>query len=160
MPLPPIVEPGSSINVMLLSGFSRTIALYFHAHGAHWNVVGPTFGADHEFFGKIAAMIYESIDAFAETMRSRDIIVPYTLNILSAHAPYNYAKLDNQSAMRYYDSLAAEIRDLLAVLLDIKGRVGETSEDIALASFVEDEIKLLNKILWFLTSAQHSLLTQ
>jgi starvation-inducible DNA-binding protein len=41
-----------------------------NARFCHWNVVGPHFEDDHEFFGKLYDELSEEIDLFAERIRA------------------------------------------------------------------------------------------
>ena len=57
-------------------------AMYFKAHGHHWNVESKMFSQYHEFYAEIAEDIYGSIDPTAENLRK-----------LGAYAPYKMSRL-------------------------------------------------------------------
>ena len=57
-------------------------ALYFKAHGHHWNVESKMFSQYHEFYAEIAEDVYGAIDATAENIRK-----------LGAYAPYKMSRL-------------------------------------------------------------------
>ncbi len=56
--------------------FATEFSFYLKAHNFHWNVVGRNFLQDHELFGKIYEEVYESIDDFAEKIRSLGTFMP------------------------------------------------------------------------------------
>ena len=71
------------------------VVLYFMAHGSHWNVKGPAFGAYHELFQEIYEDIYESIDPIAEQMLKQGVDACFTLSdflsesVISNDQPYD-----------------------------------------------------------------------
>ena len=56
--------------------FASEFSFYVKAHGFHWNVEGPDFLQYHDLFGKIYEEVYDSIDDFAEKIRSLGTYVP------------------------------------------------------------------------------------
>lgn len=63
----------------LTQGFSDSFTMYFRAHGYHWNVKGPDFHEYHAFFAAIAGDIYESVDMWAENIRTLNADAPDSL---------------------------------------------------------------------------------
>jgi len=63
-----------SKNITPISALNYLIAAYTitaqNARFCHWNVVGPHFEDDHEFFGEIYDELSEEIDIFAERIRA------------------------------------------------------------------------------------------
>jgi starvation-inducible DNA-binding protein len=57
-----------------LQALNHLIAAYTvtsqNARFCHWNVVGPHFEDDHEFFGEIYDELSEEVDLFAERIRA------------------------------------------------------------------------------------------
>jgi starvation-inducible DNA-binding protein len=57
-----------------LSALNHLIAVYTvaaqNARFCHWNVVGPHFEDDHEFFGDLYAELSDEVDLFAERIRA------------------------------------------------------------------------------------------
>lgn len=67
--------------------FCSEFSFYLKCHSFHWNVTGPDFLQYHDLFGKIYEEVYESIDDFAEKIRSLGSYMPgsYTrFSMLSA----------------------------------------------------------------------------
>jgi starvation-inducible DNA-binding protein len=56
--------------------FASQFSFYLKAHYFHWNVEGPDFYQYHELFGDIYEEVFESIDVFAEQIRSAGGYVP------------------------------------------------------------------------------------
>lgn len=55
-------------------------ALYFKAHGHHWNIEGRMFSQYHEFYSEIAEDVYGSIDPTAENLRKLGAYAPYKMS--------------------------------------------------------------------------------
>lgn len=64
------------MNEQLISALKRlladTVALKYKAHGYHWNVEGPDFGAWHEMFSNIYEDFEGAVDTTAEWIRMID----------------------------------------------------------------------------------------
>lgn len=56
--------------------FASEFSFYLKAHQFHWNVEGINFYQLHELFGKIYNEVYDSIDDFAEKIRSLGTYMP------------------------------------------------------------------------------------
>lgn len=56
--------------------FSSEFSFYLKAHFFHWNVEGPDFYQYHELLGKIYEEVQDSIDEFAEKIRSLNTYMP------------------------------------------------------------------------------------
>jgi starvation-inducible DNA-binding protein len=56
--------------------FASEFAFYLKAHFYHWNVEGSDFKQYHDLFGDIYEEVFESIDVFAEQIRSAGGYVP------------------------------------------------------------------------------------
>lgn len=56
--------------------FASEYTFYLKAHFFHWNVEGPDFAQLHELFGKIYEEVYNSIDDFAEKIRTMGAYAP------------------------------------------------------------------------------------
>lgn len=59
------------------------VAVYFQAHGYHWNVEGPDFSQYHSLFADIYGDIYDSIDPMAENIRKLGDYSPFILQKLA-----------------------------------------------------------------------------
>jgi len=75
--------------------FASTFSFYLKAHNFHWNVEGPDFYEYHKLLEKIYEEVYDSVDDFAEKIRS-----------LGSYMPASYTKL----------SMLTQIEDQIEVL--------------------------------------------
>ncbi len=107
--------------------FATEFSFYLKAHNFHWNVVGRTFLQDHELFGKIYEEVYDSIDDFAEKIRSLGTFMPgsYTrFSVLSV--------IDDEVEVLPADAMVAELLDdnekvikLLKIVFDLSEQEGK-----------------------------------
>lgn len=56
--------------------FASEFSFYLKAHQFHWNIEGMFFEPLHNLFGKIYEEVYDSIDDFAEKIRSLGTYMP------------------------------------------------------------------------------------
>jgi starvation-inducible DNA-binding protein len=56
--------------------FASEFSFYLKAHQFHWNVEGMFFKQLHDLFGDIYEEVFESVDVFAEQIRSLDTYMP------------------------------------------------------------------------------------
>jgi starvation-inducible DNA-binding protein len=56
--------------------FASEFSFYLKAHQFHWNVEGMFFKQLHDLFGDIYEEVFESVDTFAEQIRSLDTYMP------------------------------------------------------------------------------------
>jgi len=64
------------IKLQAKRAFSDAMLFYLKAHYYHWNVTGRNFTADHKLFGDIYEDVQESLDKFAEEIRTLDTFAP------------------------------------------------------------------------------------
>lgn len=55
-------------------------ALYFKAHGYHWNMEGKGFPMYHDFYAMIADDAYGAIDGVAENIRKLGAYAPFKMS--------------------------------------------------------------------------------
>lgn len=128
--------------------FATTYALVLKAQGAHWNVEGPDFLEYHELYEKIYSEIYDSIDPFAEHIRT-----------LHTYIDASFAELDKESLVSTAKTSTNYCEDLLAankVLLDILKDVFNLSSTEGLdgfAAFISDRMAEHSKHIWMLESS-------
>ena len=68
-----------TVSVVLANLLADEVALYVATRGAHWNVVGPNFGALHGFFESQYEALDDILDDVAERMRSLGSKAPSTV---------------------------------------------------------------------------------
>jgi DNA-binding ferritin-like protein len=73
------------LNKAVLAAFASEFSFYLKTHGFHWNTTGPDFYEYHLLFERIYSDTYESIDPFAENIRTLQVFVPASLSGLMAN---------------------------------------------------------------------------
>jgi starvation-inducible DNA-binding protein len=66
--------------------------------GYHWNVLGPSFGEMHEFFGELYEDVNGSIDPLAENILKVGYPAPYLLKDYLELTTINEERLDGSSS--------------------------------------------------------------
>ena len=87
--------------------FASTFSFYLKAHNFHWNVKGPNFYEYHKLLQKIYEEVYDSIDDFAEKIRS-----------LGSYMPASYTKLSMLSQIEDQNELLTKEQMVLVLLED------------------------------------------
>ena len=85
-----------------------TVALWYRAHSAHWNVTGPHFHAYHELFGEVYEDAWASIDDTAEAVRKLGQFPPPKLSQLLGDAETGTDTHDAEQLVR--EVLAANVK--------------------------------------------------
>lgn len=71
------------LNKAVLTAFASEFSFYLKTHGFHWNIIGQDFFEYHGLFETIYSEVYESIDPFAEKIRTLQLTIPASLSGLS-----------------------------------------------------------------------------
>lgn len=123
-----------------------TVALYFRAHGHHWNVEGADFQQFHALFQSIYEDIYDSIDPLAENIRKLDEYAPFKLErfVDLKTLPENRIPNDAKSLCR--DLL--EGNDFLIEKLKSAFKIVSAADEQGLANFIADRIDHHQKWSW------------
>lgn len=130
--------------------FASEFSFYLKAHQFHWNSVGRMFYQDHGLFGQIYEEVYDSIDSFAERIRTFDTFMPgsYTrFSMLSA--------IDDETEIldvnSMYEELLSDNEKMLKVLkmvYDIAERFGKHG----FSNFLAERMDAHEKHGWMLKS--------
>lgn len=127
-----------------------TVALYFRAHGHHWNVEGTDFQEFHDFFGTVADDIYGSIDPLAENIRKVGEYAPFKLD--------RFVELKTLKDSKVPADARSMCRDLLdgneAFITQLKSvfKLADNADEQGLANFIADRIDMHQKWSWQLRS--------
>jgi starvation-inducible DNA-binding protein len=92
------------LNKAVLKAFASTVLYYYKTHGFHWNVKDKDFQEYHKLFEAIYEEVYDSIDNFAEKIRTLQIDVPNSLAELIA-----IAAIQEQPQAPVKDSMVHEL---------------------------------------------------
>jgi starvation-inducible DNA-binding protein len=141
------------MNTKLIDALKQSLAdsftMYLHAHGYHWNVVGPQFAQLHEFFGEIYEDVYSAIDPLAENIRKMDGLAPFHLSTFA-----QLTDIKDQNPMTA-DAMISSLMDInLKVLVNLNATfdVANSTNEQGIANFIAERIDMHEKWAWQLKS--------
>ena len=127
---------------------SNSYALYFKAHSFHWNLEGPNFLQYHEFLKNYYTDVYDSIDTFAELIRTLDQYAPTSLQQLVTSSD-----VEEETSIPDDITMLKKIKDdnnlFLAILVKAYDEAGKASE-IGVQNFIQNRIQAHEKHAWML----------
>jgi starvation-inducible DNA-binding protein len=121
------------LNTALKIVMANTYAMYFKAHGFHWNVEGKDFSQYHRFFSKLYEELFDAIDAVAEQIRALD-----------EYAPYNMTELASITTIKESNIYGVDVSGMLADLNDANASVIEALNSAHKLADAENNRGLLN----------------
>jgi starvation-inducible DNA-binding protein len=129
--------------------FANTYAMYFKAHGHHWNVEGKDFSQLHDFFSTLYLELFAAVDVIAEQIRALD-----------DYAPYNMTELTSTTTVKESNIYGVDVSGMLADLIDANVSVIEalnTAHKLAdadgnrgLVNLIEERLDVHAKHAWML----------
>ena len=114
---------------------ANTYAMYFKAHGFHWNVEGKDFSQMHDFFSGIYEELFAAVDTIAEEIRALD-----------EYAPYNMTELSSMTTVKESNIYGVDVSGMLADLTDANGSVIEALNSAHKLAEAENNRGLVNLI--------------
>lgn len=131
---------------------ANSVVLYSTAQGFHWNVEGPLFAQYHDFFGKIYADVYGTVDIISEWIRRFDVAAPYTLESFISANTYGDIQLESNSPILMSRQLLEMISSMTS---DIKIMFEDATlqQEQGLANFLADRQDKLEFWAWWLRSS-------
>jgi starvation-inducible DNA-binding protein len=139
----PLVE---QLKVVQATAFS----LYLKAHNFHWNVTGPDFIQYHSFLNTVYDQVFESVDAYAEVIRTLDSFVPGSLQRFSDLTKIQ-DELNIPSALGMLVKLASD-NDILITELYKTDVICEAMNQRGIQNFIQGQIEAHEKLRWMLKS--------
>jgi starvation-inducible DNA-binding protein len=131
--------------------FASEFSFYLKAHQFHWNVEGEDFLQYHELFGKIYEEVYNSIDDFAEKIRSLGSYVP------GSYTRYSMlSKIKDEEQILPKDQMVAELQQDNERMLVIFKKVFDVSEafhEHGFSDFIAGRIDAHGKHGWMLQAS-------
>jgi starvation-inducible DNA-binding protein len=130
--------------------FASEFAFYLKAANFHWNVEGSDFYEYHLIFERIYTEVYESIDDFAEELRSLKSYAPASLGILN-----ELSMVAGQDQVPQPQSMAQELlvdSDMLAEMFRQGFDTAEQFGDHGFSNFLADRQDAHKKHSWMLRS--------
>ena len=123
---------------------------YLKAHFYHWNIEGPNFPQYHKFLNKLYNDVWESVDTFAELIRTLNVYAPGTLSRFKSLTTIEESD-SIPDAMTMMKNLLEENNMLRASLLKAYSMADKDGE-IGIANFLQDRIQQHEKHGWMLQS--------
>ena len=138
-----------AVSTLLADLLADEVALYVATRGAHWNVVGPNFGALHGFFESQYEALDDILDDVAERIRALGFTAPASVGA------YASAKSIDDSA-GYENSATAMIEKLLlaheTIIRELRVDATKASDygDEGSADFLVGLMETHEKMAWML----------
>jgi len=137
----------------LIASLRKTLANvvteYFHAHGFHWNVVGPEFAQLHEFFESVYEDIYSSIDPIAEILRKLNAKSPFRLSEFMADS--TIIEANPVEALDMVHALSMMNTKVIESLNETYGLANDANEQ-GVCNFIAERIDMHKKWAWQMRS--------
>jgi starvation-inducible DNA-binding protein len=117
-----------------------------NARFCHWNVVGPHFEDDHEFFGDLYDELSEEIDLFAERIRAlREFPISSLKDILKETKIEEYAlpmtaRNMQKNMLKDYEHISHEMAEFAEI----------TSEDMVTQDIIVGSKRQIDKRIWMM----------
>jgi DNA-binding ferritin-like protein len=137
----------------ILAAFASEFSFYLKTHGFHWNTTGQDFYEYHLLFERIYLDVYESIDPFAENIRTLQVFVPASLSgLLALTQVEDYTENPPPSK----DEMVAELlddNDTLLQLLKSAYNLCEIYGKFGFQNFLADRLTAHESYGWLLRSS-------
>jgi starvation-inducible DNA-binding protein len=138
-------ELNTSMKIVL----ANTFAMYFKAHGHHWNVEGKDFSQYHKFFGKIYKELFAAVDQIAEQIRALDDYVPYGLDTVSSIATIKDSSINGNSIPSMFQDLMDANASVIEAL-NAAHKLAEAEGNRGLVNHIEGRLDVHAKHGWML----------
>jgi starvation-inducible DNA-binding protein len=131
---------------------ANTYAMYFKAHGHHWNVEGKDFSQMHDFFSGIYEELFTAVDTIAEEIRALD-----------EYAPYNMSEIASITTIKESNIYGVDVSGMLSDLNDANGaviealnsahRLAEAENNRGLVNLIEERLDVHAKHGWMIRAS-------
>ncbi|HET8688630.1 MAG TPA: DNA starvation/stationary phase protection protein [Methanosarcina sp.] len=131
--------------------FASQFSFYLKAHFCHWNVEGIYFQELHSLFGTIYGEVYDSIDAFAEKIRTLDTYAPGSnsrFSVLSA--------ISDETEVIPAEQMIRELladSDHMVVILKKVYDIAEAEGEHGFSNFLAERMDAFRKHSWMLRAS-------
>lgn len=126
-------------------------ALYFKAHGHHWNVESKMFSQYHEFYAEIADDVYGAIDPTAENIRKLGSYAPYKMSRLMELATIPETDVASSCESMNADLLAAT--EAIIVTVNRAFAIANEVNEQGIADFLASRDDMHKKWAWQLRAS-------
>ena len=122
--------------------------LYFKAHSFHWNVEGPDFVQYHDFLKNFYEEVFESIDTYAELIRTTDQYAPTSLSRLLDLTSLEEASSIPEAVMMI--KILAKDNEVFLLSLKNAYQQAEQTGELGISNYLQDRIQAHEKHAWML----------
>lgn len=127
---------------------SDSYVIYFKAHSFHWNVEGPDFVQYHDFLKNFYEEVFESIDTYAELIRTTDQYAPTSLSRLLDLTSLEEASSIPEAVMMI--KIIAKDNEVFLLSLKDAYQQAEQSGELGISNYLQDRIQAHEKHAWML----------
>lgn len=131
--------------------FASEFSFYLKAQNFHWNVEGSDFLEYHDLFGKIYSEVYDSIDDFAEKIRSIGTYVPASFARFSM-----LSQIDDATNVIPKDQMVLELvndNEKMVKILKMAYDISEAHSEHGFSNFLAERMDAHRKHGWMLRSS-------
>jgi starvation-inducible DNA-binding protein len=131
--------------------FANTFAMYFKAHGHHWNVEGKDFSQLHDFFSNLYLELFAAADVIAEQIRALD-----------DYAPYNMTELASTTTVKESNIYGVDVSEMLTDLINANvsviealnsaHKLADAEGNRGLVNLLEERLDVHAKHAWMLNA--------
>ena len=139
----PLIE---QLKVVQATAFS----VYLKAHNFHWNVTGPYFIQYHSFLQTLYDQVFESVDAYAEKIRTLGAFAPGSLQRFSELTKVQ-DELNVPTSMMMLEKLALDNDTLIAELYKTDALCDNLNQR-GIQNFIQGQIEAHEKLRWMIKS--------
>ena len=140
-----------AVSAMLADLLADEVALYVATRGAHWNVVGPNFGALHSFFESQYEALDDILDDVAERIRALGFRAPASVAAYAKAKSIDDSAGDASSANAMIEKLLAAHEVIVRELRSDAEKAGECGDE-GTADFLVGLMESHEKMAWMLRS--------
>lgn len=131
--------------------FASEFSFYLKAHYFHWNVEGINFRELHDLFGTIYQEVFDSIDTFAEKIRSMNTYAPGSLSRLSM-----LSRIEDETTIPPAEQMISELltdSDNIVKIFKMAYDIAEAEGEHGFSNFLAERMDAHRKHSWQLRSS-------
>lgn len=129
----------TELQIALKIAVANAFAMYFKAHGFHWNVEGVHFSQYHDFFGELYEELYNAVDPTAEQLRKLEVYAPSTLTEILMSKTINESVVVGNDVKGMLMALQVDNEEMLSTLNKVFTLATQENEQ-GVANFIADRI--------------------
>ena len=128
---------------------ANEVSLYIATRGAHWNVVGPNFGALHKFFEAQYEALDDILDDVAERMRALGAVAPASVGAYAKAKSIDDGAGGAKNASAMIESLLKAHETIIKQLREIE-EISDDADDSGTEDFATGLKEEHEKMAWML----------